>query len=131
MKTIKQSLSVMAPPHEVYEILMDSKKHSKLTGAEAEISREVGGSFSVYDGWATGTNVELKPDSKIVQSWRADIECWPENHLSEITITLKKSGDGTKLGFVQSGVPDECYEELKQGWTDFYWEPLRRMFENP
>jgi hypothetical protein len=37
----------------------------------AEISREVGGAYSAYSGYITGQNLELLPDQKIVQSWRA------------------------------------------------------------
>lgn len=39
-KTIKQSIVFKAPPHEVYEALMDSDKHSQFTGSSAEVSRE-------------------------------------------------------------------------------------------
>ena len=41
-KTIEQSVTFNASPHDVYEALMDSEKHSQFTGAKALISREVG-----------------------------------------------------------------------------------------
>lgn len=34
-----------ATPHEVYEALMDSRTHGRLTGGPARISRKVGGRF--------------------------------------------------------------------------------------
>lgn len=43
-KTIKQTIFFKAEPHDVYEALMDSKKHSKFTGDKAVISRKEGGS---------------------------------------------------------------------------------------
>ena len=70
-KTVKQTVTFKAQRHEVYEALMDSKKHAKFTGDKATISRKVGGKFSVFDGYGEGTNIELIPDSKIVQNWRA------------------------------------------------------------
>ncbi len=45
-RTIEQTVTFKASPHEVYESLMDSAKHSKFTGAKASISREVGGAFT-------------------------------------------------------------------------------------
>jgi len=36
-----------------------------------EISREVGGAFSLYGGYLTGRHVELMPNERIVQVWRA------------------------------------------------------------
>ena len=69
-KTVEQTVIVNASPHDVYEALMDSEKHSQFTGAEAVISREVGGFFTAYDGALSGVMLELVPDSKIVQTWR-------------------------------------------------------------
>ena len=66
-KTVRQTAFFRASPHEVYEMLMDSKKHSKFTEAKANISKIVGGEFSAYDGWIEGRNVELVKDRKIVQ----------------------------------------------------------------
>jgi uncharacterized protein YndB with AHSA1/START domain len=59
LKTIQQSVTLKVSPHEVYEALMDSRKHSKFTGEEASISREVGGKFSAYGDYITGVNLEL------------------------------------------------------------------------
>jgi uncharacterized protein YndB with AHSA1/START domain len=42
-KSIRQSVVFKAPPHEVYEALMDSKKHARFSGEEARISRKDGG----------------------------------------------------------------------------------------
>ena len=40
---IHQEVHFDADPARVYEALADSKKHTALTGAPAEISREAGG----------------------------------------------------------------------------------------
>src|SRR3989338_2069202 len=101
-KTIKQSVTFKTTPHAVYEMLMDSDKHSQLTGGEAKISREIGGTFTAFDGYSEGTNLELIPDKKIVQTWRASD--WPEGHYSRVTFLLKEVDAGTRLTFTQTGV---------------------------
>ena len=127
-RTIRQTATIKAAPHEVYETLMDSRKHSELTGDKAVISRTVGGKFTSFDGWAEGTNLELTPDEKIVQTWRGSD--WPEGHYSRATFLLAGGGDGaTKLSFVQTGVPEDVYEDVKKGWRDYYWKPLKAMLE--
>ena len=126
-KTIRQSVTLKASPHDVYEALMDSRKHSQLTGGKASISREVGGKFSAFDGYCEGTNLQLVPDKKIVQSWRASD--WPEGHYSKVTFSLKEVEDGTHLTFTQTGVPEEQYEDISQGWRDYYWAPMKKMLE--
>ncbi len=126
-KVIRQTVEFAASPHEVYEALMDSAKHAQFTGAAARISRNVGGSFTTYDGYSRGKNLKLVPDEKIVQSWRASD--WPEGHFSETTFQMKKTRAGTKLVFEQTGVPEEFYEDIAQGWIDFYWAPMKEMLE--
>src|SRR3989304_3944316 len=100
-KTIKQTATFKASPHQVYEALMDSKKHSQFTGGKASISRKVGGKFSVYDGYAEGVNLELVPDEKIVQTWRAGD--WPAGHNSRVTFVIKEVKGGARLTFTPHG----------------------------
>lgn len=125
--TIRQSVTIKAVPHEVYEALMDSKKYGAFTGGKAVISRAVGGKFSAFDGYAEGVNLELVPDKKIVQTWRASD--WPEGHYSRATFTFKAAAGGTQLTFMQSGVPAEFADDVSQGWRDYYWTPLKEMLE--
>ena len=125
IKTIRQSVTFRATPHDVYEALMNEKKHSELTGSEVQIGRNVGSEFSVYGGDIQGVNLELVPDKKIIQSWR--YSDWPKGHYSKATFLLKEVTNGTRLTFTQTGVPEEFYEDIAQGWKDYYWEPMKKM----
>jgi activator of HSP90 ATPase len=126
-KIIQQTVTFKASPHDVYEALMDSAKHAAFTGSPAEISREVGGAYSAYDGYITGKNIKLAADREIVQSWRASD--WPEGKYSTITFVLLPIPDGTRLNFTHVDVPDGTEEEFTHGWTENYWEPLKKMLE--
>jgi len=127
-RTIEQTVTFKARPHVVYEMLMDSAEHARFTGAEASISREVGGAFTAYDGALTGTNIELVPDAKIVQSWRAGD--WPEGHYSSATFLLEEADGGTRLAFTQTGVPAQSYDDINQGWRDHYWSKMASSLES-
>lgn len=113
-------------PHQVFELLMDSKKHASFTGGEAKIGRTIGSSFSVFDGWATGTTLELIKDKKIVQGWRgAD---WLAGHFSIATFTLLPAKGGkTKLLFSQTNVPADLAKDVAKGWREFYWKPMKEF----
>jgi activator of HSP90 ATPase len=126
-KTIRQSVTFKASPHEVYEALMDSRQHAKFTGAKVSISRKIGGKFTAYEGYIEGVNLELVPDEKIVQSWRGSD--WPQGHYSRATFSLQKAGNGTRLNFVQTEVPENQYDSISQGWHDYYWKPMKKMLE--
>lgn len=123
-KDIRQMVTFKASAHSVYELLMDSKKHSELAGDEAKVSRKVGGKFNI-GGYIEGTNLELIPDEKIVQSWR--YEDWPEGHFSKATFSFKEEAGKTKMTFTQTGVPVQFYNDIKQGWIDYYWTPMKEM----
>lgn len=126
-KTLRQSVTFPVAPRAVYEALMDSKQHAAFTGDTASISRKVGGRISAWGGYISGKNLELVANKKIVQSWRASD--WPQGALSTVTFTLTKSGQGCKLTFVQTGLPEDQHEEIKQGWVDYYWKPLKAYFK--
>jgi activator of HSP90 ATPase len=126
-KTIRQFVTFKASPHEVFETLMDSRKHARFTGERAHISRRIGGRFVAYNGYIEGANLNLVPDKKIVQSWRGSD--WPKNHYSRATFSLKKVKNGTRLTFTQRAVPDQYYHDIRQGWRDYYWKPMKERLE--
>ena len=126
-RTIQQSEVFKASPHAVYEALMDSATHAAFSGSAASISREVGGEFSAYDGYISGKNLELVPDRKIVQSWRA--VDWPEGHYSTVTFLFISIPEGTQLDFTHTGIPEGEESAFEEGWIDNYWEPMREYVE--
>ena len=124
-KTIRQSVIFKAEPRDVYELLMDSRKHAKFSGSRAVISREVGGKISAYDEYIDGWNVELVPDKRIVQKWRGSD--WPEGWYSTASFELKRFPGGTKLTFVQTEVPENQYDDIGDGWVEYYWEKMKKL----
>lgn len=128
-KVIKQKAIIPAKPLDVYNALMDSKKHSAFTMSVCKIGKKEGSSYSAYDGYINGKNVKLIPGKKIVQTWQAVDGVWSEDHFSEITFDLKASPKGTEINFVQKNVPVNQVEEFKKGWVKHYWEPLQNYFE--
>jgi len=126
-KDIKQEVFIRANAHDIYEALMDSKKHTEFTGDQAVISRKVGGSFSTFSRYATGKNLELVPDKKIVQTWRNND--WPKDHYSTLTFLLRPAKDGTRIILRQKNVPTFDAENISGGWKTYYWQPLKKMLE--
>ena len=127
-KTLSQTVNFKASPHEIYEMLMDSEKHSKFSGAKAVISRDVNGAFTAYDGFIEGVNIELVPDKKIVQKWRGSD--WAEGHYSVATFELKDVDGSTELTFTQTDVPEEHYDHISKGWYEHYWDKIKKALEN-
>jgi uncharacterized protein YndB with AHSA1/START domain len=124
-RTIHQEVNFNASPKEVYDALLDSKSFAAFTGAPATIDARVGGGLSAFGGVITGINVELVPDQRIVQAWRAGN--WPEGIHSIVRFELAPAGDGTKLTLDHSGAPEGSEAMLEDGWHKMYWAPLAKF----
>jgi activator of HSP90 ATPase len=127
-KNIDQKILIGAKPKEVYDALMNQKKHSRFTGEPAKIRARNGAAFTCYGGYINGFTLELKPNKRIVQAWRG--QGWPDGHYSMVTFALSpKAGGKTELCFTQIGVPAGDYREKTKGWRTHYWEPLKKFLE--
>lgn len=131
MKTasIRQSVTVNASPQAIYKVFMNARKHSTLTNSEVTMTKKIRGQFSIFDGYCSGYNMELKENRKIVQAWHFQEEGWPEDHFSICSFLLTEKEGKTRLSFTQTDIPAHKAEDLKQGWKRYYWEPLKTMFK--
>ena len=126
--TIKQKIILPALPGEVYDALLDAEKHSEFTGSKATGKHKVGAEFTAWDGYISGRNLELEKGKRIVQEWVTTE--WPENYPpSRLEFTFKEVDGNTELTMVHSEIPTDQEEELKQGWIEYYWQPLKTYFE--
>lgn len=124
---LTQKIIIPAPPEEVYEALLDSKKHSEFTRSKVTGQAKVGTKFTAWDGYISGTNLELEKGKRIVQEWITTE--WPEDYPpSKLEFTFKEVDGKTELTMVHSNIPVDQEEELKQGWSEYYWKPLKEYF---
>lgn len=127
-KTIRQTVRIGAAPKAVYAALMNGKRHAAFTGSPAEISTKVGGAFTCYGGYITGTNLDLVPAKTVVQAWRS--RDWPRGTFSIVTFALARAAGGkTRLSFTQAGVPASDFNDKSSGWRTHYWKPLKAYLE--
>jgi activator of HSP90 ATPase len=127
-KTIRQTVVFKATPTQVYDMIMDTRKHQSLSGEEARISKKVGGRFTVWGSHISGINLVLKPGERIVQAWRAT-GWWPD-YYSIAIFDIQRVERGTKLRFTQIGVPPNRYSGHYRGWIETYWTPMKEIFAN-
>jgi len=128
-KTLKQTVMFKdASPRDVYDFIMDSRKHTSLSREKAVISKKLGGKFSAWNGHLTGFNLALKPGERLVQAWRAT-GWWPD-HYSIAIFDFQKAGAGTKLTFTQIGIPPHRYSGHYRGWIETYWTPMKEILQD-
>ena len=114
---------------DLYNCMMDARKHSSFTSDEAVIEDKEGTTFSVFGGYAHGKNIVLERGKKIVQTWRANTDGWPANHFSEVVFVLTTVEGGCQLDFYQTDIPAAVADSIEKGWNEYYWEPLKIYLE--
>lgn len=119
---------IPAGPQQIYDAWLDSKGHASITGGRpAVISAEEGATFHVWDGFITGTNVNLEPGVRIIQTWRttkfreSDID-------SQIEVLLEPVKGGTKITIHHTNVPDGHTSYRDGGWQSNYFDPMKKFF---
>ncbi|MCW3105805.1 MAG: hypothetical protein JWQ09_311 [Segetibacter sp.] len=125
-KTIVQKvLFKNTTPEALYNLYMNAKQHSEVTGAAAKISKRVGSSFSAHGTYISGKNLHLVENTLIVQAWRA--ESWDKNAPDSIFIvSLEQKGKDVVLYATHANLPDNAAASIDKGWHDHYWNPWKQ-----
>ena len=104
---------------------MNSTMRTSLGKKRTEIDPRPGGAFALFGGYVTGYNLELVPDTRLVQAWRAG--SWDAGVFSIAHFNLWEREGATTLGFDHVGFPDDDAVHLAQGWHINYWEPMTKV----
>jgi activator of HSP90 ATPase len=127
-ESLKLTADFPVSAQRLYTAWLDSKEHAAFTSSPAKIDKNVGGSFTAWDGYISGTNLELEPGRRIIQAWRTTE--FPESSPdSRLELLFEPIEGGARLSMVHSAIPQGQSEEYKQGWEDYYFKPMQEYFQ--
>ncbi|HEX4077975.1 MAG TPA: SRPBCC domain-containing protein [Rhizomicrobium sp.] len=136
---IHQEVVIAVPASRVYRALttaegfdrivrlsaaMNSSMQTMLGTAPTAIDARPGGAFALFGGYISGRNLELVPNARLVQAWRAGN--WPPGLYSIAEFALASEGSSTRIVFDHRGFPNEDADHLAAGWHGNYWVPLAK-----
>jgi activator of HSP90 ATPase len=139
---IHQVATLPAPVGRVYQTLttaslfdsvvrasaaMNSDMKKMLGATPTQIDARPGGTFALFGGFISGFNLELVPDTRLVQAWRS--AGWKSGEYSIAKFVLESHGASTRVIFDQTGFPVEDAAQLAKGWHGNYWAPLARILK--
>jgi activator of HSP90 ATPase len=137
-EAIHQEVAFKAPRHRVYAVLTNAHEFQQvvaLSGAvqsgkvkqtiPAQIGRQAGSPFSIFGGFVGGRNIEMIPDTRVVQAWRP--QDWPPGVYSIVKFELVERGAETLLVFDHTGFPAGQADSLAAGWRLNYWQPMAQV----
>jgi len=124
-KTIQQSVRFAAPPRTLFEMYLDSEKHSAATGGKATMSGKVGGAFTAWNNQLRGRNLLIVPNRLIVQTWRS-VNFKPGDADSILILQFSKFPGGGRVDLVHVNVPPQDHKGVTKGWPNYYWKPWKK-----
>ncbi len=124
MKSILLQSRIKGTPEEVYRALTNPFTIELWTGEPAVMSEEPGSEFMMLDGYITGRNIEFEPNKSLKQLWY-----FGEDQHSEVSIKIFPEKAYSQIRIEHTGIPDEAYENMLEGWKEVYLESLKVFFE--
>lgn len=127
LESLNLSVILPASPEEVFNAWLDGKQHEAFTGSKAAVEPVVGGHHMAWDGYISGRNLVLEPGRRIVQSWRTT-EFEPQVGDSTLELVFEAVDGGTELRLNHTALPENSGEDYRQGWIEYYFEPMKKHF---
>ncbi|MEP7166397.1 MAG: SRPBCC domain-containing protein [Candidatus Woesebacteria bacterium] len=127
MKPITQTYVIHSTLENVWQALIDPKMIDGWGGGPAKMSDKRGALFSLWGGDVHGKNLEVHNEAQLVQEWIG----WKDETLgaSKLTLDLTEKNGVTTVKLTHENVPESEYKEVKKGWKDFYFGPLKTLLE--
>jgi activator of HSP90 ATPase len=122
---IKLYQYIEAEPEEIFLALTNPFTIELWSDSPAKMDANEGTEFELWDGDICGKNLKVVPNKELVQEWYFDDLPEP----SIVTIKLHPKGTGTSVELKHTNIPDEAYENIKEGWEEYYIGAIKRFFE--
>ncbi len=120
----------VASPEAIFRAWITAELHADFTEAGATSDPVPGGAFTAWDGYIQGVHLELQPNVRILQRWRTG-EFPSDAPDSQVEIHLRAGDGGTWLTLRHTEIPPGSGDRYKQGWIDYYFEPLTEWLQTP
>ena len=125
MASIKQTYLISSTPEKVWKALTNPKDIEAWGAGPAEMDDKVGTNFSLWDGDIFGKNIKVEKNKLLVQEWFGGKWLRP----SIATFKITKKGNNTQVELKHEGIPEKDYENIKEGWKEYYMEPLKAYLD--
>lgn len=125
MKDIKFYKFIEAEPEEIFRALTNPFTIELWSDAPAKMDDKEGTEFELWDGDICGKNLKVVENKELVQQWYFDTE----GEDSIVTIRLHEDKSGTNVELRHTNIPDDAFENINEGWREYYIGSIKRFFE--
>ncbi len=126
MKDFTYKLTIKeATPEDVYNALTNPFAIELWSGYPAVMELKKGGAFSLWEGDITGKILDFISNEYLCQEWFFG----EQEEVSVASIKLFPQKNETYLVLKHTNIPDEDYENITEGWREYYLGAIKRFFE--
>jgi len=125
-KDFKTRIKIKAEMEDVFAAFTNPFTIELWSGYPAKMSTEQGAPFELWEGDIVGHVVEVEDQKRIVQEWYFGLQ----EEQSIVTIKLfPQGGNKVQVDVFHTNIPDEAYEEIVEGWNDYFLQPIKEFLE--
>jgi uncharacterized protein YndB with AHSA1/START domain len=115
---------------DLFDIYMDSGRHSEAIGAPVSVRRKPGSAFAAFGrNGIKGKTLHVVPGQLVVQTWRSNAFVGSDPD-SIVALVFSDTDGGGQIDLVHVNIPTRLFENTNVGWKSMYWrrwhEYLRR-----
>lgn len=125
MRSLKQIYLIDASVEKVWDALVNPKTIARWGAGPAKMSPDKGFEFSLWGGDVFGKNKEVIENKKLAQEWFGGN--WDKPSL--VVFDLKTKNNKTEVILTQKDIPDDEFKDIKEGWKEYYMNPLKEIAE--
>ncbi|MBR8533965.1 SRPBCC domain-containing protein [Carboxylicivirga sediminis] len=125
-KDFKTRIKVKAEMEDAFAAFINPFTIELWSGYPAVMSSEAGSEFSLWEGDIVGRVLEVEEEKKIVQEWYFG----EQNEPSIVTIKFFPQGGGkVQIDLLHTNIPEEAFEDIVEGWNDYYLGGIKTFLE--
>ena len=124
-KDFKKRYKIEAEVEDIWAALTNPFTIELWSGYPAKMSTEAGTEFELWDGDISGINIAFEDKKQIVQQWYFGDQ--PEKSI--VTIKLFQQKKIVEVLLEHTNIPEEDYDDICQGWNDYYFGAIKEFFE--
>lgn len=125
LESIEISAVVPASSDEVWSLWMSAQGHAAFTGAAAVIAPQAGHRHTAWDGYIHGWVLNVGPGHRAILAWRTS-DFAPTDRDSLVFFSVDRAPGGALVRLEHAEIPEGQGERYRQGWNEFYVQPLLR-----
>ncbi len=125
-RDFKTRVKIKAELEDVFAAFTNPFTIELWSGYPAVMGIEPGSEFSLWEGDIAGHVIEVIDQQQVVQEWYFG----PQEEQSIVTIKLfPQSGNKVQVDVIHTNIPEEAYEEIVEGWNEFYLGAIKEFLE--